>query len=133
MTALPLSPDALRQVYCTILNSQLIVKCTMSQVMPLSSESILMAALDEYKKNTGKDLQSHPLSTELQSCDSVDGILAILQCQAITVEKLRDGNQGIMKWVRSSVNILCSISTTLGDGAGLVRPRKRTCGYRRTF
>ena len=94
-------------------------------IAPLPPESILAAALNEYKKNTGNDLQSHPLSTELQCCDSVDGILTILERQADTVEKLRDGNRGIMKWVRSSVTILCSISATLGDGAGLVRPRKQ--------
>ena len=117
---------------------QLAVNCTMSRatsylsqvpILPLPPESILATALNEYKKNTGNDLQSHPLSVELQCCDSADGILAIIQRQANTVEKLRDGNGGIMKWVRSSVNILCSISATLGDGAGLVRHRKRTCGY----
>ena len=97
-------------------------------IQSLPPESILAAALDEYKKNTGNDLQSHPLSAELQCCDSVDGIMAILQRQADSVEKLRDGNRGIMKWVRSSVIILCSISSKLGDGAGLVRPRKPTCG-----
>ena len=126
----------------TILNNQLPVNCTMSQavsfhsqipIQPLPPESILAAALDEYKKNTGNDLQSHPLSAELQSCDSVHGILNILQRQANTVEKLRDRNQGIMKWVRSSVNILCSISGTLRDGASLVRLVKRTRGHRRVF
>ena len=112
----------------------------MSQAMsfPLSSQetipslhpaSILETALNEYKKNTGQDLLSHPLSVELQHCDSVDGILAILQRQVNTLERLRDGNQGVMKWVRSSVNILCSISATLGDGAGVMRPRDRNCGY----
>ena len=96
-------------------------------ILPPPPESILAAALNEYKKNTGNDLLSHPLSAELQLCDSVEGILAILQRQANTVEKLRDGNRGVMKWVRSSVNVLCSISATLEDGAGLVRHRNRTC------
>ena len=90
--------------------------------LPLPPESILVAALNEYKKNTGNDLLSHPLSAELQRCDSVDGILAILQRQANTVEKFRDSNRGMMKWISSSVNILYSISATLGDGVGLVRP-----------
>ena len=102
-------------------------------IPPLPPESILSAALDEYKKNTGNDLQSHPLSAELQNCDSVDGILAILERQASTVETLRGRNRGIMKWVISSVNILCSISATLGDGAGLVRPRKQTSGHSHVF
>ena len=98
-------------------------------ILPLPPESILADALNEFRENTGNDLQSHPLSAELQCCDSVDGILAILQRQANTVEKLRDRNRGIMKWVISSVKILCKISKTLGDGAGLVRPGKRTRGH----
>ena len=98
-------------------------------IVPLPLESILAAALNEYKKNTGNDLQSHPLSVELQRCDSVDGILVILQRQASTVEKLKDSNQGIMKWVRSLVNVLCSISAALKDGAGTVRPQKRSRVY----
>jgi hypothetical protein len=100
-------------------------------VPPLPPESILVAALNEYKKNTGNDLQSHPLSAELQSCDSVGAISAILQRQVNTVETLRDGNRGVMKWVRSLVTILCSISATLGDGASLVRAGNLTSGLLR--
>ena len=81
--------------------------------------SILDVALTEYRKN--EDLISHPLATELQRCDSVDAILAILQRQANTLEQLRDRNRELTKWVSSSVNILCSISAILGDGVSLVR------------
>ena len=90
-------------------------------VSSLHPGSILDVALNEYRKNTGKDLLSHPLSAELQPCDSVDGILAVLQRQANKLEQLRDGNRGLMKWIGSSVNILYSISATLGDGVSLVR------------
>ena len=93
----------------------------------LHPTSILEVALNEYKKNTGQDLLSHPLSVELQHCDSVDGILAILQRQANTLKRLGDGDRGLMKWISPSVNILYSIAATLGDGVGLVRLRKRTC------
>ncbi|KAH9173660.1 hypothetical protein EDB89DRAFT_682016 [Lactarius sanguifluus] len=88
----------------------------------LHPESILDVALNEYKKNTGNDLLSHPLAAELQRCDSVDGIVVILQRQANTFEQLRDGNRGLMKWISSSVHILHSISAILGDGVGLVFP-----------
>ena len=88
-------------------------------------ESMLDVALTEYRKNTGKDLLSHPLAIELQRCDSVDGILAILQRQANMLERLRDGNRRLMKWISPSVHILYSFSATLGDGLGLVRLRKR--------
>ncbi|KAH8991189.1 hypothetical protein EDB92DRAFT_682783 [Lactarius akahatsu] len=91
----------------------------------LHSGSILDVALNEYRKNTGKDLLSHPLAIELQRCDSVesDGILAILQRQANTFEKqCKDGNRGLMKWIRSSVYILYSFSAIIGDGVGLMFP-----------
>ena len=84
--------------------------------------STLDVALTEYRKNTGKDLLSHPLAIELQRCDSVDGILTILQRQANTLEQLRDGNQ-LMNRISSSVDILISISAILGD----VRLGKRIC------
>ena len=89
-------------------------------ILSLHPSSILEVALNEYTKNTGKDLLSHPLSVELQRCDSVDGILDILQRQADTLEKRRDGNR-LMKWVTSSVHVLYSIAAILGDGVGLVR------------
>ncbi|KAH9023919.1 hypothetical protein EDB85DRAFT_297475 [Lactarius pseudohatsudake] len=70
----------------------------------LHSGSILDVALNEYRKNTGNDLLSHPLAIELQRCDSVEGILAILQRQANTFEQqCRDANRGLMKWIRSSI------------------------------
>jgi hypothetical protein len=83
--------------------------------------SILDVALNEYRKNTGNDLLSHPLAIELQRCDSVDDILAILQRQANTFEQSRDSNRGLMKWISPSVHILYSFSAALGDGVGLVR------------
>jgi hypothetical protein len=67
-----------------------------------------------------------PLAMELQCCDSIDGILAILQRQANTIEQLKDGNKGLTEWITSSVNILLLFSGTLGDGVSLVRHGLRT-------
>ncbi|KAH9008535.1 hypothetical protein EDB85DRAFT_1608508, partial [Lactarius pseudohatsudake] len=89
----------------------------------LHSGSILDVALNEYRKNTGNDLLSHPLAIELQRCDSVEGIMAILQRQANTFEQqCRDANRGLMKWIKSSVYILYSFSAIIGDGVGLIFP-----------
>lgn len=113
--------------------SQVISFPLQAPTLSLHPTSILEVALNEYKNNTGQDLLSHPLSHELQHSDSVDGILAILQRHADTLKRLRDGDRGLMKWVTSSVHILYSISETLGGGVGLVRLRKRTCGYWRAL
>jgi hypothetical protein len=69
----------------------------------------------------GNDLLSHPLAIELEGCDSIDGILAILQRQVNTFEKSRDSNRSLMKWIGPSVHILHSFSAALGDGVSLVR------------
>ncbi|KAN0130591.1 hypothetical protein V8E53_011677 [Lactarius tabidus] len=91
-------------------------------IPPQPPESILVVALYEYKKNTGNDLLSHPLAIEFQRCDSIDGILAILQRQANTFEQSRDSNRGLMKWINPSVHILYSFSAALGDGVSLTFP-----------
>ena len=75
------------------------------------------------------DLLFHPLAVELQRCDCVDDILAILQRQASTIEQLGNGNRELTKWVSTSVNVLFSISAILGDGVSLVRLMTRICDY----
>jgi len=49
-------------------------------------DSIFNSALQTYKKKTGKDIASHPLATELQSCDSPNAILVVLRRQ-VPVER----------------------------------------------
>src|SRR5579863_4679700 len=53
--------------------------------------SIFNAALTAYKKKTGKNITSHPLATELQSCDSPDAILAVLRRQIPTPDQSQSG------------------------------------------
>ncbi len=94
------------------------------QLSSLSSsnfKSILDAALINYKKTTGKELLDHPLATEVQRCDSVGAILAILRGQANAFNKSRDDS--LMKWILPVVNILYPSCDTLGGVAGAVRSR----------
>ncbi len=85
---------------------------------------ILDAALSEYKKKTGKDLLDNWLTKELQSCESVEAVLDIIQHQAEAFDKFRGGDKKLMKWIGSSVHVLYTISATLGEGIGMVRIRK---------
>ena len=67
----------------------------MSQVMststsPTSFETIFAAALEEYKKQTKRDIASHPLANQLQSCDSSSAIIAVLRTQVQTVDQASD-------------------------------------------
>ena len=77
-------------------------------------------ALESYKKRTKKDLLAHPLASQLQACDSPAAIIAVLQQQAQEPDQSRSGDDQWSKWLVPTVNILYSISETLGEGVGLV-------------
>ena len=77
-------------------------------------------ALESYKKHTKKDLLVHPLASQLQACDSPAGIIAVLQQQVQELDQSRSGDDRWSKWLGPTVNILYSLSETLGEGVGLV-------------
>ena len=81
---------------------------------------IFNAALRTYKKKTGNDITSHPLATELQSCDSPDAILAVLRKQIPTPDRSQNGDETFAKSLIPTVNVLYTLSNTLGEGVGLV-------------
>ncbi|KAF8257933.1 hypothetical protein EI94DRAFT_1708460 [Lactarius quietus] len=79
---------------------------------------MLDAALAEYKKKTGEDLQTLWLASELQTCESVDSVLDLLQDQAKAFEQ--SGDQKLMKWIDPLVHVLLTFSDDFGDGLSLV-------------
>ncbi|KAF8256957.1 hypothetical protein EI94DRAFT_1709865 [Lactarius quietus] len=81
-------------------------------------KSMLDAALAEYKKKTGEDLQTLWLASELQTCESVDSVLDLLQDQAKAFEQ--SGDQKLMKWIDPLVHVLLTFSDDFGDGLSLV-------------
>ena len=95
----------------------------MSQVQSTSTssttfEKIFEAALKEYKKQTKTDIASHPLATQLLSCDSSSAIIAVLRTQVQTVDQGSD--EKWTKWLDPTVNVLFAFSATLGSGVGVV-------------
>jgi hypothetical protein len=83
---------------------------------------MIAAALEEYKTKTKKDIASHPLATELKSCESTDAILTILRAQVQTFDKSQSADEKLTKWLDPTVNVLHAFSATLGDAVGLVIP-----------
>ena len=83
-------------------------------------DSIFNAALKTYKNRTGKDIISHPLATELQSCDSPDAILAVLRRQLHTTDQSQSSDETFTQCLIPTVNILYTLTDTLGEGFGLV-------------
>ena len=90
--------------------------------------SIFNAALESYKRKTKKDLASHPLLPNLQSCDSPDAVLTVLRDRIPAFNQSPNGNDGFTKWVTPTVNVLYSFSGTIGQGVGLVNIKTFRCG-----
>ena len=108
----------------------------MSHTHPTASSSsnqasnfqlILINALDVYKKRTKKDLLAHPLVIELQSCNSPSAVLVVLHQQLQGLDQSRRTDERWTRWLDPTVNVLYSLSGTLGEGVGLVRFRSCTC------
>ena len=74
-------------------------------------------ALNAYEKCANEDLRAHPLTTELQNCNSPSEILAVLH-QGLD-QSLRSDDRWT-KWFNPTVNILYMLSMTFGEGIGLV-------------
>ncbi len=81
---------------------------------------IFNAALDEYKRRTGQDLHTHPFAAAFDACNSPDTILNIFQKQAQAFDRFRKGDEKLMRWLTPTVNVLFTLSGTLGEGIGLV-------------
>jgi hypothetical protein len=78
--------------------------------------------LQQYEKQTEIPLAKHPLAEQLQSCDSVDSVIVILQEQARAFGEFR-GSDRIMKSLSSVISVLSTLSAAanLGEIVGLVR------------
>jgi len=115
-----------RSICSTLINhpphsSQAIMSSPPSQSTSRSNlDSIFNSALQAYKKKTGKDIASHPLATELQSCDSPNAILAVLRRQVPSLDRSKNNDKRMAKCLVPIVNVVYAFSATLGEGVGLV-------------
>ncbi|KAH8990871.1 hypothetical protein EDB92DRAFT_731641 [Lactarius akahatsu] len=66
-------------------------------------QAIFQAALKSYQNQTKKDLTAHPLASQLQSCDSTNAILAVLQDQVREFDQARSGDERLTKWLIPTV------------------------------
>jgi hypothetical protein len=86
-------------------------------------QGLFESALHDYEKQTGIPLANHPLAEQLQNCQSVDSVTALLQEQAQAFSKFR-GNDKIIKALKGVVSALSRVSATasLGQVVGMVCP-----------
>ncbi|KAF8466795.1 hypothetical protein DFH94DRAFT_302190 [Russula ochroleuca] len=70
--------------------------------------------------NFAQDLLSHPLAAQLQACNSPGDILAVLHQQVQGLDQSRSPDDRWTKWLDPTVNVLYTLSETLGEGVSLV-------------
>ena len=87
---------------------------------PSNFHSIFNASLQAYDKKTKNKLLDHPLAAQLQSCDSPNAVLSVLQDLILQFDQRRASDERLKKWLNPTVNVLCSFSAIIGEGVGLV-------------
>ncbi len=94
-------------------------------------QALFNAAFQDYEDKTGISLIDHPLARQLETCNSVHSVMAILQDQAQSFREFRGNDGKLMKSLKSSVDVLCSpsINSTLNEAIGLVVHTKSFIGY----
>lgn len=90
--------------------------------IPSRSQVLFEAALQDYEVQTGKALTKHPLAEQLQNCDSVESVTAILHEQTNAFSEFH-GRDKISKVLKNAVSVLhkLSASADLGQAIGPVR------------
>jgi hypothetical protein len=95
----------------------------MSDPSSSTLESLFQAALQRYEEQTGEKLINHPLAQELDQCNSVESITAVLQEKAQAFDEFRRVESKVTKPLKGIVHILHTLSTntTLRKAISLVR------------
>jgi hypothetical protein len=86
-------------------------------------KSLFEAALNEFETQAGTNLLQHQIVDKLANCQSADSVIDVLQEEAQAFRNLLGENGKLMAWLKRTVNVLHSLSTSsiLGEGISLVR------------
>ena len=82
-------------------------------------QSIFNASLQAYEDKTKNKLVDHPLAAQLQSCDSPNAVLAVLQGLTQQFDQSHTSDGRLKNWLEPTVNVLSTFSGTL---SGVVSP-----------
>ena len=86
-------------------------------------KSLFETALNEFEKRAGTNLAQHQIIDKLVNCASADSVIDVLQEQVQDLRNFRGGDGKLMMWLKRTVGVLYTFSTSgvLGGGVGLVR------------
>jgi hypothetical protein len=75
-------------------------------------KSFFESALNEFEKRAGTNLLQHQIIDKLVYCESADSVIDVLREQAQAFRSFRGGDGKLMTWLKRTVNILYSLSTS---------------------
>lgn len=84
-----------------------------------SNITLFTDALADYAKRTGIDLSTHPFVDKLEQLDSLEAIHKLLQERKEAFNKFRNRYQRLIKCITPCVEVLNTISNTLGEALSL--------------
>src|SRR6266702_1568511 len=67
--------------------------------------TIFVAALKAYEKRTKTDLLTHPLATQLQSCNSSSDVLAVLHDKVNEFDQSISYNVRLPRWMNTPITV----------------------------
>jgi hypothetical protein len=76
-------------------------------------------ALADYARTTGIDLSANPFAGSFEQSDSLESILQLLQEREEAFKKFRDKKRRLIDFVTPCVEVLHTISETLGEALSL--------------
>jgi hypothetical protein len=85
-------------------------------------KSLFETALNEFERRTGTNLVQHQIIDKLVTCDSANSVIDVLQQQAQAFRNFRGDDGKLMEWLKRTVNVLYTLSTSavLGEGVSSV-------------
>src|ERR1700677_3704803 len=83
-------------------------------------ETIFAAALTKYKKRTKKDIAAHSLAAQMESCDTPNAVLTVLQTQVQSFDPSPSVNERWTRLLTPTITVLYAFSGFVSKIAGPV-------------
>jgi hypothetical protein len=92
-------------------------------------QAIFGTALKRYREKTKNDLITHPLTAQLQICESPSAVLDVLNNQYNVQEFIQSQSDDTRskQWLNATITVLCAFSAALGQGVSLVSLQRTRC------
>ena len=87
-------------------------------------QALFKTALTDYEKKTGTALDKHPLAEQLERCDTVESVTAVLSEQTQVFSEFRDKDK-VLKPLKKVLSVLHHFSAI-----GLVRAHERSLVFK---